>query len=619
MLNSRDDYFEFANRIFRPVLNYYDESTASAVFPNRYVSSYENRTADIEAFARPLWAFAGISKNGDRELTDTIFQIIKKGIDPQSKGYWGKQRPHHQLIVELPSILFFCHENKEAFSLQFTNEEKNNFENVFSSVNSVSYGENNWQFFGLLVNVMLKNMGFKCSEEVIKENWNRINACYLGNGWYSDGHTNQRDYYIAYAYHFYSLLWIYLDKNINPEIYDVIKERAELFAEQYIYFFADNGASVPYGRSLIYRFAVDSFWSAYLLAGLQDIEISVIKGIINRNLRWWMGQNIFNSDGTLNIGYTYSNQILTEYYNATGSPYWASKTFVLLLLPKDSQYWNVEESEPPEMDRKIVLQEAQFILCRDNSQTVLFPSNLNAVLEWDHATAKYEKIAYSSYFGFNVSKGHETMEGYALDSTVAISLDGVHLLEKHSTSDSFDENGLIKFNWNPIQGVNIKGVVISGCPWHVRILFISTNRELRFYDFGYAINADSLIGSKISNGYSLKDNTTGMYSEIVSLYGNGVGKSYVAAPNTNIIFPKAAVPYETWFLGRGQYVVIDAVGGGACRDFEIPSVSIQGDCFEIVSCGETYSIPKKLKSTHKPHNSYLRMIEFYKNLKNKLR
>ena len=58
-----------------------------------------------------------------------------------------------------------------------------------------------------------------------------------------------------------------------------------------------------------------------------------MKGIIVRNLNWWLARPIFDRDGVLTIGYGYPQQYMAEQYNAPGSPYWGLKVFLLLALP----------------------------------------------------------------------------------------------------------------------------------------------------------------------------------------------------------------------------------------------------------------------------------------------
>ena len=96
----------------------------------------------------------------------------------------------------------------------------------------------------------------------------------------------------------------------------IFKQRAYDFAQEFIYWFDDDGSSVPYGRSLVYRFAQVSFWSACLIADVKPFDYGVIKGIIVRHLNSWLDCPIFDRSGILTLGYKYPNLLMTEYYNA---------------------------------------------------------------------------------------------------------------------------------------------------------------------------------------------------------------------------------------------------------------------------------------------------------------
>jgi hypothetical protein len=69
-----------------------------------------------------------------------------------------------------------------------------------------------------------------------------------------------------------------------------------------------KGAAIPFGRSMTYRFAFAAFWSA---AAIANVTLPSpldrpghVKGMLLRHLRWWSRKvDIFNVDGTLNIGF----------------------------------------------------------------------------------------------------------------------------------------------------------------------------------------------------------------------------------------------------------------------------------------------------------------------------
>ena len=85
----------------------------------------------------------------------------------------------------------------------------------------------------ILANIALKELGLQYSEKSIEQSWNKIEKMYLGNGWYADGNTNQRDYYISFAMHFYSL--IYYKFTNNKDRKEKIKERALLFSKKILF------------------------------------------------------------------------------------------------------------------------------------------------------------------------------------------------------------------------------------------------------------------------------------------------------------------------------------------------------------------------------------------------
>lgn len=71
----------------------------------------------------------------------------------------------------------------------------------------------------------------------------------------------QKDYYIPWAIQYYGLLYSKFAADTDPRRSALYRERATLFARQFVYWFDANGAALPFGRSLTYRFAQNSFWA----------------------------------------------------------------------------------------------------------------------------------------------------------------------------------------------------------------------------------------------------------------------------------------------------------------------------------------------------------------------
>jgi hypothetical protein len=197
------------------------------------------------------------------------------------------------------------------------------------------------------------------------------------------------------------------------------------------------GSAIPFGRSLTYRFAFAAFWAAVAIAGVQlDVplnSIGVVKGLLLRHLRWWSKQpGIFNTDGTINIGYTYPNMFLSENYNSPQSVYWCLKSFTILCLPESHPFWTAKELPhplaarllpgQPLLDEVKLLWPPRHILCGGRSHHFLLSSGQGTTKAHRAREAKYGKMAYSSFFGFSVPSG-ALLEQMAPDSTLSVSLD----------------------------------------------------------------------------------------------------------------------------------------------------------------------------------------------------
>ena len=97
-------------------------------------------------------------------------------------------------------------------------KEKKQLSSWLYQVNQCELAENNWLFFPVIVNLGLKKVMEPYNQKVMETALCRIEDCYLGNGWYSDGISKQRDYYIAFAMIFTDLFMPFCgERRIQPE------------------------------------------------------------------------------------------------------------------------------------------------------------------------------------------------------------------------------------------------------------------------------------------------------------------------------------------------------------------------------------------------------------------
>jgi hypothetical protein len=213
----------------------------------------------------------------------------------------------------------------------------------------------------VFANLGLAKNGANWNSDLVKSDIKQLNTFYRGDGWSNDGpeHYRQMDYYSgSFAIQYLQLLYAKLAADIDPEQAAEYKERARLYAQDFIHYFDPEGRAITFGRSLTYRWAMVAFWGSLAFADVSlpsPLSWGVVKGIWLRNLRWWTTQHdIFQSNGMLTLGYSYPNTYLAENYNSPGSPYWCMLAFAALGAPKNHPFWTAKEEPHPYANERIV-------------------------------------------------------------------------------------------------------------------------------------------------------------------------------------------------------------------------------------------------------------------------
>jgi hypothetical protein len=91
-------------------------------------------------------------------------------------------------------------------------------------------------------------------------------------GMLSDGlqpESKAFDYYASFAIHYYSLLLSSSLEKDQPTLAQKFRRRAAKSSMAIVNLFAPDGASIPFGRSMTYRFATSAFWAAYAFDGVE--------------------------------------------------------------------------------------------------------------------------------------------------------------------------------------------------------------------------------------------------------------------------------------------------------------------------------------------------------------
>ncbi|MEU3431633.1 DUF2264 domain-containing protein [Streptomyces gardneri] len=209
--------------------------------------------------------------------------------------------------------------------------------------------DNNWWLFGLTVAGFLQDAGIETDRAAatVDRSLARIEDWYLGDGWYSDGDNRAFDHYNAWALHFYPVLHAHLAG--DRTLLDRYGPRLRRHLDDHVHLFDANGAPLPYGRSLIYRFAAAAAPWLGTLTGHTPLTPGATRRLASGSLRHFLDRGATDTNGLLTLGWHGPYPPLVQEYSGPGSPYWASKGFLGLLLPADHPAWtDPEETLPAE-------------------------------------------------------------------------------------------------------------------------------------------------------------------------------------------------------------------------------------------------------------------------------
>lgn len=548
---SRSYYESLLYDLLKPFVNLYDEAESSIIIPNEIEVSYDTRTMRLESFSRSLLGWSMLP--GHEDIKRVIFTMIKNGINSKCNKYWGEIYDNDQKIVEIFPILLYCIENRNLFESLFDEQSRNNLQEWCLQINKVQVPINNWQFFIVLVNTFLRILGLKYSKNSIEHAFENIEKMYIGDGWYSDGNSLQRDYYIPFALHYYSLLYAKYCPEDKRSITFI--KRSTIFSKSFMLFFSNSGNAIPFGRSLTYKFAQVAFWSIYSNF-IEDKEVlSVIKGIIERNIKWWMSQKIFDSNGFLNIGYCYTNQFMSEFYNAKGSSYWCLKSFIFLLNSSD-YFFKIDSSklENKNNTRRYIPAIFSTIMFHQG-HSYMFMNGQKCNNEFGNTEAKYEKFLYTTHCAPCVCRSVSGIENLACDNSLIIKIGQSFIIRKNSHILENNEHVMVS-EWKPFNDVSIITYIFPNVPYHYRIHVVNTKISFKLYDFGTAVcKNNSLIKSTKDNKAFCYN--TNQISGIYTLFDNGFSSICDCSPNVNLQYPKVVIPYTCTNFEKGKHYIVN--------------------------------------------------------------
>ncbi|GKU09914.1 unnamed protein product [Fusarium langsethiae] len=519
---SRDDFIEAIIALISPLNKYFSPDKSRIRIPVATGAHFDESAAQLEGFARPLWAIApllyGYDSIDNKNLAARVDELVQPwvqgfivGTDPNHPEYWGAMNHMDQRMVEAEMIAFAIIAAPNRFYNPLSDSQKNNIKSWLSSINGKQMPPTNWRWFRVFCNLALvKTCGVPLSQvqAELDVDLEILDSFYIGDGWSGDGpwqtaeqatqeqelvtETGRRDaigvgrqadYYSgSFAIQFSQVLYTKFAADLDEKRCEIYRQRARDFGSQIWRYFDAQGSAIPFGRSLTYRFACGGFFGALAFAKVPNMpkpldSPGAIKGFLTRHLRWWAkhSTDIFATDGTLTIGWLYPNMYMAEDYNSPQSVYWCLKTLTAVGLADDEEFWTSGSLQYPTVDPPTQIVSApRQVLCNHplgNHHFMLTPGQFVA---WPMKAnqAKYCKFAYSSAFGFSVPTG-PLIQQIAPDNQLAMSRDGGETWAVKWKCDEV-KFGTLRTKLDDESQADISVAIVRWYPWGDRAVAVDT-------------------------------------------------------------------------------------------------------------------------------------------------
>ncbi|WP_380872663.1 hypothetical protein ACFB49_35810 [Sphingomonas sp. DBB INV C78] len=517
-------------------------------------ATYDRSAAGLEGFARPLWGLAAAAAGGADEADwwPLYRQGIANGTDPSHTDYWGELRPFDQRIVEAAALAAAITLARDRLWDPLDAPIQDRLADYLVQARRQPCFDNNWQLFPVLIDLGLAAAGRQADDGIVETALTAVEHYHVGDGWYADGHPNRLDHYSGFAFHFYGLIL----SRLGGDRFAMFRDRAAPFAQQWLHWCADDGAILPFGRSLTYRFGAAAFFGACAFADVEVLPWGVLKGLYLRHLRWWRQWPITRRDGVLSVGYGYPDANMAEGYNAPGSPYWAFKAFLPLALPEEHPFWSSPEQPMPARPSPFVLRHPRMLAAHEPGQTTVLASAPAADVAG--GAEKYAKFAYSTRYAFAV-EAERHFDRIGFDGSIGL----CDAEENWRMRDGSGESALIDDTlysvWRPWPDVGVESWIYWDRPWHIRLHRIRSSRRLTIVEGGFALprpdgSVDGGAGADRAWCQTEKD-----FSGMLSLTTGRAGKLIFPQPNSHLLHPRAMVPQLVLAMAAEEALIGTAV------------------------------------------------------------
>lgn len=299
--------------------------------------AYGRDSDALEGFARTFLLAAIRRRDGDAEWWAAG---LRAGPD-----VWPRPDRLGQAKVEAAGIALGLHLSRSWLWDHLAGGDQARLIDWLGGVVGESYPPINWVWFQLVVEAFLKSVGGPWSAADIESGLAVHESLYRRDGWYADGPERAFDHYNGWALQLYPLLWAEMAGDLCPlGLIPLWRERLARFLDDAVHLIGADGAPLMQGRSLIYRFAAAApFWVG-ALTGATNLSPGLTRRACTTMLRYFRTNGVRER---LTLGWHREWPAMKQSYSGPGSPYWAVKGMLGLLLPADHPVWTAPEEPLP--------------------------------------------------------------------------------------------------------------------------------------------------------------------------------------------------------------------------------------------------------------------------------
>ncbi|UWE10611.1 DUF2264 domain-containing protein [Actinacidiphila bryophytorum] len=353
---TRAHWAALADRMLAAVAPYRSPGGALVGLPGP-ASSSGVRSDGLEGFAR-TFLLAGFRVAGEggadpAGLLETYARGLAAGTDPHSPEAWPRPDKLGQAKVEAASVALVLQLTRPWLWDALDDAVRERVLDWLGSVVGQDYPPINWVWFRIVVESFLREAGGDFSVADIKEDLAVHASLRRAGGWLSDGQERAYDHYTGWALHLYPLLWTRLFDVTGTLCPAPLRQRWEedlaAYLDDAVRLVGADGSPLLQGRSLTYRFAAAAPLWVGAVSGAGGQAPGLLRRAASGILRHFTDRGALEPDGLLTLGWHGEWPGLRQSYSGPGSPYWAAKGMLGLMLPADHPVWtSVEEPLPVE-------------------------------------------------------------------------------------------------------------------------------------------------------------------------------------------------------------------------------------------------------------------------------